>query len=95
LLLLATLSVFIASILRYLVDIVPLMAVLASLCAWWGLQFLEKSRFWRTILLILIVLLAVAGIAAGLFIGFTVYPNRFENINPSLYRAIAAFFNGK
>ena len=53
---------------------------------------MEKSRFWRTVLLILIVLLAVAGIAAGLFIGFTVYPNRFENINPSLYRRDRCLF---
>jgi hypothetical protein len=92
---LGSLSFFIASNLRYLVDIVPLLTVLSALCLWWGLHFLDKSPAGRNVLLSVVLILGLISIAYGLLAGFGEYPNRFQTINPELYAALSRFLSGK
>jgi hypothetical protein len=92
---LASIAIFIAANMRYLVDIISLLFLLLGTNVWWALGFLERAPGWRTLLIIILVVLGVEGILIGLLAGFVVDPHRFENINPSLYHMIANFLTGK
>ncbi len=93
--LLASIAIFIAANMRYLVDIIPLLFILISLSVWYTLDFLEKSPKWRSVLLFVVLILGFVSILIGMLVGFGVPPYRFENINPSLYETIARFLTGK
>ena len=93
--LLASIAIFIAANMRYLVDIIPLLFILISLSVWYTLDFLEKSPKWRSVLLFVVLILGLVSILIGMLVGFGVPPYRFENINPSLYETIARFLTGK
>jgi hypothetical protein len=95
LVILGSLSIFIASNLRYLMDLVPLLTIISALCLWWGLSFFEKLPPWRNALLTGLVLLGVVTITFGLLAGLAEYPYRFQTINPQLYSALSRFFSGK
>jgi hypothetical protein len=92
---LGSLSIFIASNLRYLMDLVPLLSILSALSIWWTLVYFEKSRPWKTALYVLLILLGVVSIVFGLLAGLGEYPYRFQTINPQLYSALARFFGSK
>jgi hypothetical protein len=92
---LGSLSIFIASNLRYLMDLVPLLTILSALSFWWTLQLLGESRPWKIVLCILLIFLGVASIIYGLLAGFGEYPFRFQTINPQLYTEIARFLGSK
>jgi hypothetical protein len=93
--LLASIAIFIAANMRYLVDIIPMLFILISLGVWYTLDFLEKSPAWRRVLLIVVLILGLVSISIGVLVGFGVPPYRFENINPSLYETISRFLTGK
>ncbi len=92
--LLASVAVFKAANMRYLVDILPLLFLLVGLSVWWTFTFLAEKPGWRYFLILIVLILGLAGIILGLLAGFMVPPFRFENINPSLYNLIADFLNG-
>lgn len=92
---LGSLSIFIASNLRYLMDLVPLLTIISALCYWWALSFFEKSNIWQVALCVLITILVFVSIILSLLAGFGEYPYRFQTINPQLYYALSSFFGGK
>ncbi len=92
---LGSLSIFIASNLRYLMDLVPLLTIISALSFWWALEFFRNSRSWRAGVFTLLILLGTVTIAFGLLAGFNEYPYRFQTINPQLYSALSNFFGGK
>jgi len=89
------LSLFISSIMRYLVDVVPLLMILSALSLWWGLDCLHRHPGLQRLLLAAMVILALVSVWIGLFASFQVPGQRFESNNPDLYRMIARYFEGK
>jgi len=90
---LGSLSIFLASNMRYLVDIIPLLTVLTGFCIWWGLDFLKPWPILYNILIAIIVILGVMGILIGLLASFNTGLDRFALNNPHLYRSLVLIFS--
>ena len=58
----ASIAIFIAANMRYLVDIIPLLFILIRLSVWYTLDFLEKSPKWRSVLLFVVLILGFVSI---------------------------------
>ena len=89
------LSFFNASIMRYLVDVVPLIVILTGMCIWRSLDLLQHRPGYRRLLLIIVIILGSLSICIGLLGSFQVGYYRFELNNPYLYSVIKQFFTGK
>ena len=57
------------------------------------MAFLKDNPFWRSILIVVIVVLGIAGIIIGLFACLNDPFNRFKNVNLVLYSSIEKTFN--
>ena len=93
LILITSISIFVAANMRYLVDIVPILCILTGLCIWWFMYSVEKQTHKISMILLLCILLGGLTIIFGLLSGFAVIPYRFRDINPSLFSSIAHFFS--
>jgi hypothetical protein len=89
----ASLSIFLASNMRYLVDIVPLVTVLTYFCVLWGFEFFRKWPALYRLLILVVILLGSISIAIGLFASFNTGMDRFALMNPHLYRTLVKLFS--
>jgi hypothetical protein len=89
----ASLSIFLASNMRYLVDIVLLITVLTYFCVLWGFEFFRDWLVFFRSLIFVVILLGVLSIAIGLFASFNTGMDRFALMNPHLYQTLVKLFS--
>jgi hypothetical protein len=77
------------STMRYLMDTVPCLTILAALGYWHLLA--DKPRWGRAIHTILILIIFLQSVL-GLLLGWTGYRNHFATFNPGLNNALRSFF---
>jgi hypothetical protein len=91
-LLIAPLLIFISTSMRYLADVVPMLALAAALASGWVWQRLEGQSGKRFGLGVLIWVLILLGFLISFLINFF-YPDReFFEVNRPLFLAVRAFF---
>jgi hypothetical protein len=77
---------------RYLADVSPCLALLASLGLWQGYSALGQRAFWRRIFSLSATALAVYTCLVGLLLAVTGYLSRFEHLNPDLFERLTRLF---
>jgi len=87
-----SIAMYIASTMRYLVDIAPLFVVYLSICVWWELDHLRNRPSFKNLFLYILVFLSIGSIAISLLINF--HNNRFIANNPTLYNTITQMLSG-
>ncbi|HMD89795.1 MAG TPA: hypothetical protein VKF38_11590 [Anaerolineaceae bacterium] len=86
------LLVYITASMRYELDVLPLMAILAFLGFAWGYQLLGSHRKLHRVYVCVAVILLLYTLIVGLLLGFTGYNNHFQTVNPDLFVRLTNFF---
>jgi hypothetical protein len=86
------LLVYISASMRYELDILPSLAVFASLGFAWGYQALCAHPTLRRIYIALACMLILYTMIVGLLLGFSGYNNHFGTANPELYSRLLHLF---
>lgn len=87
------LLIFFVGSMRYLVDVISPLTLVATFGYWRvvGEAGIDRSNF-RKIFLILATLLIALSISLGLLLAFSAETNRFQNLNPDLFNQIVHLF---
>lgn len=89
---LGVMLLFFCSSMRYELDILPTLALLAGLGTWFVLGTLRKKPGWWGLFVIGVLILSFATLGIGFLMGFSGYNNHFEAANPGLYYSLMHFF---
>jgi hypothetical protein len=88
----AFLLLFFYATMRYLADIIPSLALLASIGFWQGDQFLRRKPLVRALYSFACVGLALISILASILLAVTSYDERFRHLNRPLLEQLIRFF---
>jgi len=83
---------FVATSMRHLIDVLPMLLILATIGMWIGFSKVQncKPRFWAFSLLVWGITLY--SVVTGFLLSVTGYHARFENLNPELFERITRLF---
>ena len=84
--------VFFSASTRYVLDISPLLTILACNGAWLAFIHLQNHPIKRRILLVLIFISTIASAGMSFLLAITGFESRFENLNPVLFEWLVRFF---
>ena len=83
---------FVATSMRHLIDVIPMLLLLASLGMWIGFFKVQNRKPRRWMFSILVWGLTLYSAVIGLLLSVTGYHARFENLNPELFERITRLF---
>jgi hypothetical protein len=86
------LLVFVATSMRHLTDVVPLLLILSTLGIWIGFSMVQNRKLGRWLFSILVWAVTLYSAATGLLLSVTGYQARFENLNPEHFERITRLF---
>jgi hypothetical protein len=90
--LLTPLLLFVATSMRHLTDVIPILLILSTLGMWMGFDIVRSRRPSRGLFSLLILGFALYSAVAGILLSVTGYHARFENLNPELFERITRLF---
>ena len=85
--------VYFFSALRFQMEIMPLIYLLACLGVWQVDRRLANRRGWRRLFWLVVMACSLYGLGMGLLGGFSAGDQRFEANNPHLYAALRNWFD--
>jgi len=88
----AVLLVYFFATMRFQVDFLAALYLLAVVGGWMAIRDLRRRSEWTWIPTVAVGLLAFWGMAAGILLAITGYNARFEILNPVLFDQLTRFF---
>jgi hypothetical protein len=88
------LEIFFMTTMRYLLDLIPTLAVLAALGFWQGLDLLKSRPIARSIYAIFGLLLFAYGLILSFSLAVSTHFEQIKSINPGLLVELTGMFNG-
>lgn len=83
---------FVATSMRHLIDVLPMLLILATLGMWIGFSKVQNRKPRRWVFSILVWGITLYSAVIGLLLSVTGYHARFENLNPELFDRITRLF---
>jgi hypothetical protein len=83
---------FVATSMRHLIDVLPMLLLLATLGMWIGFSKVQNRKPRRWVFSILVWVITLYSAVIGLLLSVTGYHARFENLNPELFERITRLF---
>jgi hypothetical protein len=83
---------FVATSMRHLTDVIPILLILATLGMWIGFYKVQNRRPRRWVFSTLVWGITLYSAITGFLLSVTGYHARFENLNPELFDRLTRLF---